>query len=344
MGTLLVTGLVRSFIYMLRKLKIDAKTYNSIFEKYPKYIEYVEDLKNYFLRGYKDKNKIKVDSATRTLIIQGYRLNTEECEVIAPENDWQQVVCVLDDSLDGIQEADKVPWASVANKKIYTMLGKYYSSEEIENLLNSHSCEWDKQLHQLLPTVYHDGKIHKFTNCVYYDINKAHTDALCEIFPLAKTAILRLEKSYINIFVGDLVNHGHRGCFNWIVRRTRTKLEDVMNKVGGCAIYINTDGAIIYRPECVLPTSKEIGDIKSESVDGIVYAYVCPKDKDTTPYTLYQYTHPEKGKQMKGNSRLAIRESMDLSKGIVNKGKVTRIDAREIIENFRTEKVEIYEE
>lgn len=329
---------------MLKRLRIDEKTYNSIFEKYPKYIEYVEDLKPYLLKGYKDKKIIKVDSITRTLIIQGYRINTREYSIIPPEHDWQQVVCVLDNSLDNVQEIEITPWSTVVNKKIYKMLNKYYSLKEIDELFKSHSCDWSKPLHQLLPMVYHDGKIHKFTNCVYYDINKAHTDALCEIFPKAKKDILRLDKQWVNIFVGDLVNHKHRDSYNWIVRRTRNKIEEIINTVNGCCIYINTDGAIIYRPKHLLPTSKEIGDIKSESIDGVVYAYVCPKDKDTTSYTLYQYTHPEEGKQMKGNSRLTLRENMDLSKGIVNKGKITKIDAREIIENFRTEIVEIYEE
>lgn len=331
---------------MLRRVNIDADTYNSIFERFPKYIEYVDNLKEYFIKGYRDKRIIKVDSIKRTLIIQAYRINTKEHNIVDASCDWKQVICVLDESLDSIKDVKELPFASVVNKKVYSILHKYYDNDAIDELFESHSLDENvKPLHQLVPFTYHDNKVHKFTNCVYYDINKAHTYALCEIFPLAKEDILRLDKSYVNIFVGDLVNHSHRSTYNWIVYKTRRKLTKLIEYVDGLCLYINTDGAIIYMPKHTIKTCDDIGEFKNESSDGIIYLYVCRENnKRTTPYTIYQYNHPTKGTQLKGNARLSIRKGMNLELGLVNKGKITKKDNREVIYYKRTELVEVYEE
>ena len=291
---------------MLNRLKVDEDTYNSVFERFSKYIEYVDDIKQYFVKGYTDKHVIRVDAKTKTFIIQGYRLNTIDKEVINGDCDWKQFICVLDESLDGPEDTKFLPWANVANKKIYGILKKYYKQSEIDKIFKEHEEDNHRILHQLLPTIYHDGKVHKFTDCVYYDINKAHTAALIELFPLAESELLKLDKNYIN-----------------------------------------TDGAIIYRPKHLQRTSKMIGEIKSViQPKTTVYAYVCYGEIDsTTHYTLYQFEEIGKpGFTLKGNARLSLRKGMDLSRGIVNKAKIRKEGALEKLDFFRTEHIEVVEE
>lgn len=331
---------------MLNRITVDSNTYNAILDMYPKYIEYVEDLNMYFIKGYSEKRIIKVDSATKTLIIQGYRIPN-----VSMDNDWMQVVCACDESLDSPEEVRILPYANQANSLIEKkILKKYYTKDEIVQCLNEHSLKVRrKPLHIMLPTIYHDDKVHKFNNCVYYDTNGAHTDALCEIFPKARKDLIRLhhhaKKDYLNIYVGDLCNRGFRGTFDWIVERTRAFIENVYDRVGGgLIIYANTDGMIIHNPKNRLPTSSNIGDIKSESVDGVVYAYYCESDDETTAYTIYQYQHPTKGKQLKGNARLSIRSKLDLPHGKVILGKIKKENHREFMTNIRAKEVSVDEE
>ena len=330
---------------MLNRIKIDSDTYNDVLTNFPKYIER-DDISQYFAKGYPDKRIIKLDKVHSAFIIQAYRLKNRPGNI----KDWQQVVCVLDDSLDGNNDIRTLPYANQANSVIKKILRKHYKDTEIESILTAHSVnERRKPLHMLMPMDCHDGRIHKFTDCAYYDINGAHTDALCEMFPLARDELVALHhnggKDYINIFVGDLCNNNHRGTFDWIVERTRKQIEDIYKEAGGIIIYANTDGIILWHPNKTLKTSDEIGQIKSESKDGIIYAYYCGRDNETTPYTIYQYEHPKKGRQLKGNARLQVRKGMDLSKGLINKGKLIKNELGvETIENLRTEEIEIYEE
>lgn len=331
---------------MLNRLKVDEDTYNSVFERFSKYIEYVDDIGQYFIKGYTDKHVIKVDAKTKTFIIQGYRLNSICGDFISNDNDWKQFVCKLGEELDKPEDTKVVPWANVANKKIYSILKKYYKQSEIDNIFKEHEEEYRGILHQLLPMTYHDNKIYMFRDCVYYDQNKAHTAALIELFPLAESELLKLDKNYINIFVGDLCNHGHRGTWAWIVNRTRRLLEKVIQTTEGHVIYMNTDGAIIHKPKHLQRTSKMVGDIKDViQPKTTVYAYVCKHSDDSTPYTLYQFQ--EIGKPtftIKGNSRLAIRKHIDLSKGIVVKAKIRKDEHYlDRFENLRIEHVEIEE-
>lgn len=329
---------------MLNRIKIDSETFYSILDRFPKYIDYEDDISKYFARGYPNKKRIKVDKQSRTLIVQAYRLNSEQ---ILGEKDWQLLICKIDESLDSPEQIRVVPWANQVNKKIKEILLSKYSQDEVNNIFNNHSLEnGKKQLHMLVPSAYReDGKIHRFEGCVYYDINKAYTEALLEMFPKCKNQLIKLSKDWLNIYIGDLVNNGYRTTYNWIVDRIRNKIEDIINKTGGITIYANTDGVIIYHPKNHLPTSKEIGDIKSQSSDGVVYTYFCKSDANTTPYTIYQYNDPEKGKQLKGNARLKLRKYMDLSKGIVVKAKLWKDKYHfEHFKNVRVEEIEIENE
>lgn len=334
---------------MLRRIKLDSETYYNIIDYFNNWVVYV-NLEKFLAQGYGRKNLVLVDKETSSLICQGSLINYVAKKEVTCEP-WQQFVCELDDSVD--EPGAVAPWATQANKIIHTILNTYYTDRQIENRLNKYSTtEETVPLHQLIPEKYHDDKIHKFTNCVYYDINGAHTDALCEIFPKAKKELMTLhhtgQKAYINIYVGDLCNRGHRNTYNWIVRRTKNWLQRIINLSCGFMseiLYANTDGVIIHNPAFLLATCDDVGGFKSETSDGVIYAYYCRRDNNTTPYTIYQYNNPKKGMQIKGNARLAVRKGMDLSKGIVNKCRLQRDenDVEKIID-FRTEEIIIDEE
>lgn len=328
---------------MLRRVKIDLKTYNAIIDNYKHFIVY-EDINKYLASGYRNKELIKVDTNTSTLICKASIIEYL-CDIKFAANDWMQIVCKLDDSIDETKEK-YIPYGKDAYKKLMKSLMKFYTDDEIRNIMLEHSLEKGKTaLHKLLPEDYLDGYIYKFTDCVYYDINGAHRDALIEMFPKAKKAILKLDKSYINIAVGELCNEGYRGVYNWIVDRTRDYIDEIIYMAGGEPIYINTDGVIIHHPDNYLQTSNEIGEFKSEMTGDTVYAYYCKSDDKTTAYTIYQYVDSKGKMTLKGNARYLLRRNMDLSKGIVNKGKMYKDDTNTWrVRDYRQEEIEIYEE
>lgn len=330
---------------MLSRYKIDSETFWSLLKSYSKFVEKCS-LSGYLAKGYPDKRTIKYDPDSHAMIIQAYRVKGLDLD-----EDWRQVVLYLDDSLNGIQEVSApFPWANQANKRVEDILLRHYTDKEINDLLRKHSLkERDMPIHYLLPEPFKDGCVHRFENCVYYDINGAHTDALIEIFPEARKELESLHhtkggKNFINVFVGDLCNRGFRGTFDWIIQRTREKLTFIREQTGGMMLYANTDGIIVWNPSKRLKTSDKVGDIKAESADGVIYAYNCPKDDDSTSYTLYQYVSPKDGITIKGNARLAARQGIDLSKGIVRKYLLTRADGFDELIDLRTEKVDVIDE
>ena len=313
---------------MLRRIRIDSITYNELLDLYSDYIEHCDDLKPYYLNGYKDDKKI-IRANDEEMIIQGYRLNGRYEKDVIPG--WMQVICVYDDSLE-YRSTRKLIWSSQANKAVNTILDKYYTEEEKDALYARYAMIKKPQyLTRYLPHRFHDGKVHKFIGCKYYDINKAHTAALCEIFPKAEKDLIRLvkqDKLYINIFVGDLCNNGHRDTYNWICQRTYDKINKYIDESKGYLLYAKTDGFIVWCPNKELQTSDKLGDIKQICKDGIVYAYR-HKEKDFK-YTLYQYDDIKDSITKKGTAKLNIRKDIDLSIGQVVKAKL--IDKVEIIE------------
>ena len=331
---------------MLRRIKIDLKTYNAIIDNYKPFIVY-EDINNYIATGYPNKELIRVDTNTNTLICQASILNFVSNVDFNCQN-WLQIVCKLDDSIEETKE-EYIPYGKDAYKKLIKYVTKYYTDDEIYKIMEEHSLfDGKRALHKLLPEKYLTGNIYKFTDCVYYDINGAHRDALIELFPKAKKELLKLDKAYINIAVGELCNEDHRGVYNWIVNRTREYIDEIIKVADGEIIYANTDGVIIHHPANYLATSKEIGAFKSEIIGDTIYGYFCEGDDKTTQYTIYQYIDKNGKTVLKGNARYLIRngiKGMDLSKGLVNKGKMYK-DENKIwrVRDLRQEEIEIYEE
>ena len=317
---------------MLRRIKIDSIAYNELLDRYPKYVEKCDDLNPYYLKGYKDKNIIK--ATEDEMIIQGYRLNERYPNDIVPS--WMQVVCVCEDSLE-YRSTRGVIWSSQANKAVNKIIAKYYSKEERDDLYAKHSRSNKPQYLTInLPDVFEKNKIHKFTSCKYYDINKAHTDALCEIFPKCRGELVKLvkeDKLYINMFVGDLCNSGHRDTYNWICQRTYNKISSYIEECKGLLLYAKTDGFIVWCPNKELETSDEIGQLKQISKDGVVYAY--RHHEKNFKYTIYQYDDIKEGITKKGTAKLNIRSNIDLSKGqIVNSKQVDKVEIIEEKENY----------
>lgn len=300
---------------MLNRVQVDMKTFTELLDAFPSFVD-KEDISMYLAAGYKNKNRIKYDPRTNTLICQAYRLNYVAGRTVTAD-DWMQIICVPNNNLDSSEEIKPIMWATKANKIIRNILTKYYTEAQIEECLNNHSIDdREKPMHELLPSAYCDGKIHEFHDCVYYDINGAHRDALREIFPLAAKEFETVLKDAANFYVGDLCNHGHRGTFDWIVQRTRNMILNIIDEANGLILYVNTDGAIIWHPEKELNTSNALGMFKSEMSDNIVYAVNCRGD-GITPYTVYQYSNRRGKKTIKGNCRNDFRKNMDLSKGLI---------------------------
>ena len=329
---------------MLKRIKINLKTYNNIIDKNNPFVVYC-DIEQYQLDGFSNKHMIAVDKNTSTLICRASMIN-EACGQTLISDDWRQIVCMVDDSKDDYIVDDYVPYGKQAYKKLIVSLTKYYTDDEIRNIMSEHSLEQGKKaLHKLLPADYLDGHIYKFKDCVYYDINKAHTDALIEMFPKAKRVITRLGKCWINYAIGELCNQGYRGVYNWIVNRTREYIDEIIRKADGETLYANTDGVIIHHPANYLATSKEIGAFKSEIIGDTIYGYFCEGDDKTTRYTIYQYIDKNGKTVLKGNARYLLREGMDLSKGIVNKGKIYKDENNQYrVRDLRKEEIDVYEE
>lgn len=303
-------------------------TYNELLARYPKYVEKCDELNTYYLKGYPDKKIIK--ASEKEMIIQGYRLNERYPNDIVPP--WMQIVCVCDDSL-GYRCTRNIIWSSQANKAVNKIIDKYYSKEEKGDLYAKYSeSKKAEYLSTYLSRDFEENKIHKFTSCKYYDINKAHTDALCEIFPKCRDELIQLakeDKLYINIFVGDLCNSGHRDTYNWICQRTCNKINSYIEECNGLVLYAKTDGFIVWCPNKELETSNEVGKLKQISKDGVVYAY--RHYEGHFNYTIYQYNDIKEGITKKGTAKLNIRSNIDLSKGQIVNSK-QGVDKVEIIE------------
>ena len=259
---------------------------------------------------YDDRKKIIYIEDTKEIICAGYILNYY-CNIDL--SNWKQIKCTPAANTDNIiEEAVDGPRAW---NYIMKILCKHYSRNMIETILTSYDTklDYDKQFHYTLPKV--SQNVLKLPFCVKYDINGAHTDALCEMFPLCKTEFINMYKkrhtaekykAYPNYFVGMLQHYGYSGAYWYIVDRTTKKLFSAMDQVGGTLVYANTDGFCVQYPEHELKTSHELGEFKEE-YKGTVYFFQATKQ---SPYFLYQF-----GKDQKGSCMTEVRKDIDLRKG-----------------------------
>lgn len=246
------------------------------------------------------------------------------------EDDWKRYSCSVDMS-------QEVPFirtftpsfvVSLIKKQLhYNHFTDKMIDERLDQFVIPEGVEREKQLHDSLDIP--SNVVAKFENCIYYDINKAHMDALIEIFPELKEWFINVakksktDKRYKNIanfYVGCLgkENGKHRKTYEWVVDRTTRKINALLNKIGnshGNLVYLNTDGFVYQNPKITLETSSEIGDIKLETEETTFYMFQYHDDTlHKTPYKVLQY-----GEEKKCISNIQIRdfEYIDLRKGEV---------------------------
>lgn len=253
------------------------------------------------------------------------------------------------------------PYANTAVKFMKKILFKYYTEEEYIQCLDSHTVNTHIIPIHINPSFdYEYNKIYRLTDCAYYDINNAHLDALTEIFPKAAEELINLRKKInylkkigkkdkaqrykdlVNIYVGELGNNQHprfKATNEWIVNRTKNKLQSLIDKVGGSIVYANTDGVIIKDPINRIKTSNKLGDFKDELKDGVIYLLL---HKGKTSYTLYQYYNGKKFEK-KGSALNSVREQIDLSKGIYVDYDRVKVEGGWKADNLEILKGEVYE-
>lgn len=295
----------------LKHVSINEEMFNKFLAEFEDYVLVVDNLSN-DVYGYQDKKTVKYDKERSAFITQAYRLSYI-LDMDTSIDGWRQLVVHISSDPETI--IDETVSGSYATMYLeHRILNKKYS--DIDSQLSKFEADEDpirKQQHYFYSE---DNKITKFEDAYYYDINKAHADALCEIFPESKADILKLyrtkdkatlrkNKQLINFYVGNLVNRGHRRTYNWIVQRTTDILTKMFAKLGGDAIYINTDGIILNNVKNVVESSKNVGEFKLE-YHGDVYTY---RDKN---YEVVQY-----GDTIKGHLPLVLRDQVDLRIGQV---------------------------
>lgn len=270
--------------YEVRVIKIQKLEDKSYYE-YRKKIIYIEDTKEIICPGYIINSRCNLNLKSYLQIKCTPSTNTTK---------------ICEDSIDG-----QTAWLYVLR-----VLHKYYTDKEIEDKLWTYGDTKGSYLEQYHYTAQNaQPGVRLIPSCVKYDINGAHADAICEMFPKAKDDLINLyhkSKKYINLFVGMLKHKGYIGAYWYIVDRTTRTLFNAIDKVGGTLIYANTDGFCVQHPKNKLQTSHELGDFKEE-YKGTVYFF---RNNKKSPYFLYQF-----GKELKGNCMTEVRKDIDLSKG-----------------------------
>lgn len=145
-------------------------------------------------------------------------------------------------------------------------------------------------------------------------------------------------KDYVNLIVGclgmlpkegkkaDWIFDGvlTRPLYNECTRITRSKIDAHIRQtrksiLESNELYANTDGYIMQHPDwSKVKNDKKIGEFGTEFVkNNEVWFYSVENSKDFTGYSIHQYFDEDGNKQIVGNLPNALKELVDLSKGIV---------------------------
>ncbi len=306
----------------LVRYELDEEHFYKILEYYQYRVENTTDLGEYVRDGYSDKETIKYNPNTDTFICQGYYINHIYNRLLI-DSPWKQIICKLNTTIEE-KDVKELPSGQKSYNKIKKVILKKYKEAEYKEILHNHEGNipsWDEEVidkqTKLLP-IYEKNVIHHFHNCVYYDINGAHRDAVFEMFPKAKELLLKEEKQDINSFVGYLKCAGYEKTMWWVIRRTRAKLDKIIEDAGGIKIYSNTDGVVLAHPEHYLKTSNIIGEFKSEMIGDDIYVFEFKENsKEYTGYTCIQYRNKDNKITMKGTVPVRFRSEMNLAQGHV---------------------------
>lgn len=280
---------------------------------------------NTYKFGYEKKRTIVYDGFKTAILLEcvlNEHFPLKDTEI----THWKQ--CIIHKDINQKTPCEKDTDGSHATNYIRQLICNYYSREDYYKCLKSHTADYNDDLKQYHFSMYEEsGVVIKYDNCYKWDINGAHTDALCEIFPKAASAIRKLHderkinpinKKYINYYVGTLASTGYRDTYNWIVQRTTQKLLEGINVVGGDLLYANTDGFMVRNPENLLPHSTQLGEFKLE-YEGTSWFYY---DKN---YSCFQLETGE----IKGSCLCSVRKYIDLPRG-----QVVHYERKKIYENI----------
>ena len=314
----------------LKLITISEEIYDKILNSFPSQLQFEDNIYQYFY-GSKDKNKIYFNNDY--IVIKECKFNyiyklIFNKNFINNPTEWKQIKLKLDKT---INDAVCLPDGNQCYIYINKMLKKYYTEEQIENILNSHEEDEDENLKQFHFTyAAMEGVVHKFTNCFKYDITKAHAFEIISLFPLAKDGLIKILKeaenakkqgnlgeyqrfkNYVNLYVGALCRHGHRKTYNYIVHKVTRKIFTSYGLSGGILLYANTDSYTVCKPKSIINTSREIGDFKLE-YHGDIYIY---QDNN---YWLMEY-----GNELVGSCKKYVRDNIKLSEGQVVHYKINR--------------------
>lgn len=314
----------------LKIVEIPQSIFDYILDSYPTKVRVKNNIRSYF-NGTKENKQLIYTDGIEWIVCQESRLNYASQQILGTDcisgcTTWKQVRLRLQPESKVVKSLYN---GSYCYNYIMKIVKKYYTSEEIEEIYNTHSREKDENLKQ-----YHyrpnlpKNKIYSFDNCYYYDINGAHSYMVMELFPKCKKELLKLyeRKNYykkvgkleeaekikciFNYFVGELCNKNHRGTYNYIVQETTKRLLNTMDYLDGVVIYSNTDSIIVQNPKRLINTSDILGEYKLES-SGRVYYY------ENEKYFLFEYKKVNGEYETKGNCRTSLRHLVELRNNLV---------------------------
>ena len=210
--------------------------------------------------------------------------------------------------------------------RVMSYIKKKQTKEELDKVFEMFAIDEEhkvKQWHEDIKTNIVMGNVYRFDNVKYYDINGAYAYVLAYMFPRCKDYFYKLyeerkikpqNKQLLNYFVGELVNHGHRETYNWIVKQVTDYMHETVRNLYGMnsrLLYVNTDGFAIQNPIKELETSTELGKFKKENLSDTMYVYV---DKN---YRVIEYTDKNGKRTIKGSAFDTMKDLMNLSEGHV---------------------------
>lgn len=308
---------------MLKVISVATDIFEGLLANFNKYVDECDDI-NEYKSGYPDKIRLKVNLDKGEMICMAKYLNWYCQEHIIPAGEgWKQLLLIKQPELAAGKWYLDIS-GQQARKEIEKRVLKEYSEEEYKNILSAH-CEEEyegkKQQHY---TEVKDNKLLKFEDVWAYDINNAHGSGLMELFPrCAETWDYMYAhrkddngkyKKYFNYYFGSIgkKNSPYRGVYWWVVHRTTRILESFWDKVGGRAIYINTDGIYLQHPDNPLASSDKLGEFKGKH--GTIYTYR-HNEPGYTPYWLIQFVADDGTVEMKSNIPTSLRDNIDLAAG-----------------------------
>lgn len=318
----------------LKTFSLSDEAFDKILLEASSYIIITEDINKYIF-GHRSKVSIFYNGSNKMVLAQK-RLSSLGLEV---DNNWQQCICIR--KAKQTETYRTAINGGTAWRRMIALLSKYYSAADLDFCLRQYNAEYNKLLNQIhynyLPKGA-AGKVYSFSNCFKYDINGAYAKALCDIFPKAQKAIMKLylerkvkpeNKELINYFVGMMMRKGYEKTYHWIVQNVRKQMEATITAVNGKLLYANTDGFAVYAPEKLLETSTALGDFKLE-YHGAAQIYAGDN------YWILQT-----GDDITGTALHCTRKLIDLRQGKVVEYSRKRVGSVFTADNINVKEVEI---